>query len=124
MIEPAPPPGYEWFDCYFPNYGLDRSGAVLFELRDPSAAQFFAYSPEQQSWTPLGKPIALVDDISLMGGTGSAHVLTSAEQFTTFCPMTEWAERRRSRWSGRRRRSCESSRRSRWSCRIRMGGGW
>jgi hypothetical protein len=92
LIDPEPPPGWEWFDCYSRGTAIDPDGVVFFELRDAAQARAWAFDPETAQWSEVGQAIGTVDDIEFVGHFGSLHALRSAAQFTTFCPQVEWDE--------------------------------
>ncbi len=92
VVDPPPPPGWSWFDCYARNARIDADGALLFELRDSASAQVWAFQPDDAQWSEVGFAVGLADDIDFAGQFGGVHVVRSAAQFMTFCPPTMWDE--------------------------------
>ncbi len=90
-IDPAPPPGFQPFDCYFQRNAVDVEGRVLFELRDAGAAQIFAWDPARETWSALGVGVTAVDDVQVIGGHGRVQEIHGFGVNTTYCEQAEWS---------------------------------
>jgi hypothetical protein len=92
IVNPEPPPGWSYFDCYFRRVSVDGGGRLYYELRDEASAAPWAYDVEQDTWTQLGHDLGLVDDIDVMAQSQDVMIVRGMAQFQTYCPSTEWAQ--------------------------------
>lgn len=90
VVDPTPPEGWDWFDCFGRQAALDPDGRVLFELRSADAASVWAYDVDAQAWSQLGLPMSGVEDIEFAGGVGDVHVVRGIA--SGFCTDVEWLE--------------------------------
>jgi hypothetical protein len=91
LVNPEPPPGWSFFDCYARRIAVDGGGRLYYELRNDASARPWAYDVEQDTWTQLGLELGLVDDIDVMAQSQDVMLVRGMAQFQTFCPPTEWA---------------------------------
>ncbi len=92
LVDPEPPAGWSWFDCYARNARIEADGALLFEVRDPGSARLWAFEPEGAQWSEVGLATGLVDDLDFAARSGSVHAIRATAQFMTFCPPNDWSE--------------------------------
>lgn len=92
LVDPEPPPGWSFFDCYDRRVAVDGDGRLYFELRNDASARPWAYDVEEDSWTQLGHELGLVDDIDVVAQSQDVMLVRGTAQFQTFCPPTEWAQ--------------------------------
>ena len=92
LVNPEPPPGWSFFDCYDRRVSVDGEGRLYYELRSDASAQTWIYDVDADTWTQLGLDIGLVDDIDVTAASQDVMVVRSMAQFMTYCPSTEWAE--------------------------------
>jgi hypothetical protein len=92
LINPEPPPGWSFFDCYDRRVSVDGEGRLYYELRNDTSARPWAYDVESDAWTQLGLELGLVDDIDIMAQSPDVMLVRGMAQFQTYCPPTEWAE--------------------------------
>jgi hypothetical protein len=92
LVNPEPPPGWSFFDCYDRRVAVDGGGRMVYELRNDESARPWAYDVEQGSWTQLGHELGLVDDIDVFAQSQDVMLVRGMAQFQTFCPPSEWAE--------------------------------
>jgi hypothetical protein len=92
LVNPEPPPGWSFFDCYDRRVAVDGEGRLYFELRNDASAATWAYNVESDQWSQLGLELGLVDDIEVMAQSPDVLLVQARAQFQTFCPPTEWAE--------------------------------
>jgi hypothetical protein len=91
-VDPEPPPGWSFFDCYARNTAVDGGGRIYFELRDQTSARTWMFEPQTDSWSPLGLPLGLVDDMEISSSSRDVLLVRGMAQFNTYCPPTEWVD--------------------------------
>jgi hypothetical protein len=91
-VDPVPPPGWSFFDCYDRRVSVDGDGRLVFELRNDASARPWAYDVDEDTWTQLGQGLGLVDDIDVTAQSKDVLLVRGTAQFQTFCPPTEWAQ--------------------------------
>jgi len=91
-IDPELPPGFEPFDCYSQSAALDGRGRILFELRDADSAQIHAWDPQTATWTPVGAPMTLIDDVGVVRSFGRVVQIQAMGVGQTYCPSSLWSE--------------------------------
>jgi hypothetical protein len=92
LVDPEPPQGWSFFDCYDRRIAIDGDGRVYYELRNDASARVWAYDVESDAWTQIGLDLGLVDDIDVMARSQDVLLVSAMAQFQTYCPTTEWAE--------------------------------
>jgi hypothetical protein len=92
LVNPEPPPGWSFFDCYDRRIAVDGEGRLYYELRNDASARSWVYEVEHDTWTQLGRELGLVDDIDVMAQSADVLLVRGMAQFQTFCPPTEWDE--------------------------------
>lgn len=92
LVDPEPPGGWSFFDCYDRRISVDGDGRLYFELRDEATARPWAYDVDADTWTQLGLGLGLVDDINVLAQSQDVLLVEGRAQFQTFCPPTEWVE--------------------------------
>lgn len=90
LVNPEPPPGWSFFDCYDRRISVDGGGRLYYELRNDESARPWAYDVEQDTWTQLGHQLGLVDDIDVLAQSRDVMLVRGTAQFQTYCPPTEW----------------------------------
>lgn len=91
-IEVTPPNAYVPFDCYFQVNAIDADGRVLFEYRNPGAAQIFAWDPDATTWTALGEAMTEVEDIMVQGNFDRVAQIHGFGENTTYCIEAQWQD--------------------------------
>ena len=83
------PSGLSAFECYGPDLRIDDAGGVLVAARDATATRMLRFDPSTTTWTTLGQPVTLVEDIEV-STYGETYVVRTAGQGTTFCPPQDY----------------------------------
>lgn len=92
LLDPQPPQGWSFFDCYSRGIAIDGDGRLYYELRNDASASPWSYDVESDTWTQLGHHMGLVDDINVWAQSSDVMLVSANAQFQTYCPPTEWAD--------------------------------
>jgi hypothetical protein len=92
LVNPEPPQGWSFFDCYERKLAVDGEGRLYYELRNDASAQIWTYDLASDTWTQLGVDVGFVDDLDVHAASQDVMLVRSMAQFQTFCPPTEWAQ--------------------------------
>jgi hypothetical protein len=91
LVEPRPPPGWGFQDCMGRREtGLDGDGRLYFALRSISSVQAWAYDLEDEAWTPVGHPVADVENFSISSKWQNLALVRAAEEGD--CSGNPWPE--------------------------------
>jgi hypothetical protein len=92
LIDPEPPPGWSFFDCYERKITVDDDGYLYFVLRSDASLRLWAHDIEQDEWMPVGLDLVAVDDVEIEVVSQDVVHVTARDFEQSYCSTDEWAE--------------------------------
>jgi hypothetical protein len=80
LVEPKPPAGWGFHDCMGRETAIDGDGRLYYALRSVSSVQAWAYDVVDETWTPVGHPVADVQDFRIYSGWQDLVLVLASEE--------------------------------------------